>query len=216
MNITDDTWIVTPVRGFGQGKSRLTPILTAHERERLTRELLARTLGAAIAACARADRCIVVSPDPRARDYAAGLGAVALEDPEPRASRSTGDATLNAALSAGAGEAARLGASRVLVLAADLPGISPDALVRFGRAPRPGAARIAADRHGRGTNALLLPAGAEAALRFGQDSLRAHREAFATFGIPVSEWHDPALAFDLDTPEDWAEARSQALLEGSP
>jgi 2-phospho-L-lactate guanylyltransferase len=215
VSIVDDTWIVTPVRGFVQGKSRLAPVLAPGERERLTRELLARTLGAAIAACTRPDRCIVVSPDPRARDYATGLGAVALEDPEPGASQSTGEASLNAALSAGATEAARLGASRVLVLAADLPGISADVLVRFTRASSPGGACIAADRHRRGTNALLLPAGAEAALRFGPDSLRAHREAFATLGIPLGEWHEPALAFDLDTPEDWTRARRQALLQGS-
>lgn len=212
MNPTAVPWVVVPVRGFAQGKSRLAMTLAPEAREQLNRDLLARTLEAATTACGRPDRCVVVSPDAQARAMATAAGAGACDEPAPRAGARGPDASLNAALAAGVRHVARLGATHVLLLAADLPAIDADAIARFAASARPGTACLAPDRHGRGTNALLLPVGAEAALRFGADSLREHRIAFAALGIPLTEWHDPALAFDLDTPEDWALATGRAPL----
>lgn len=204
MNPLHGTWVVVPVRGFAQGKSRLAATLEPAQRARLNRELFARTLAAVTAACGRAERCIVVSPDRDVRHHATALGAAAIDEPAVCAREGGVEAGLNAALATGAQVAARRGALRVLLLAADLPGIGADPIARFAAAADEGAAAIAPDRHRRGTNALLLPAGAEAALRFGANSLAAHRAAFAALGIALREWDDPALAFDLDTPEDWA------------
>jgi 2-phospho-L-lactate guanylyltransferase len=63
---------------------------------------------------------------------------------------------------------------------------------------------IAPDRHGAGTNAILVPAsGCEFA--FGAGSLARHIMMADARGLRVQICKKPALAFDLDTAEDFAQ-----------
>ena len=96
------------------------------------------------------------------------------------------------------------GAARLLILAADLPGVDTAALVRLQRAIPAHAAAVISDKTRTGTNGLLLPANANIRFAFGAGSLERHRAALEALGIDTHIWHDRALAFDLDTAADYA------------
>src|SRR5262249_49759308 len=61
---------------------------------------------------------------------------------------------------------------------------------------------IAPDRHGSGTNALLLRASAAFDFQFGEGSCEKHLAAASGRGWRIEVCRRPELAFDLDTPED--------------
>ena len=60
---------------------------------------------------------------------------------------------------------------------------------------------LVTDRHGRGTNALLIAPPAVITPAFGEDSRAAHRHAAEVAGARFVEVGGP-LALDVDTPAD--------------
>ncbi len=157
-------WSVVPARGLAAGKSRLAGILEPAERLALNTLLLERALAAVEAADGNLAHCIVVSAGADALALAREKGAVPLKDPgEPGG--------LNAAVEAARNLARILGATTLRVLAADLPDVSGAALVALGAAVPASGVAIVADKHGSGTNALMLPAGSTFRFDFGEDSL---------------------------------------------
>ena len=70
--------------------------------------------------------------------------------------------------------------------------------------PVPGM-RIAPDRDGDGTNALLLSPPDLVATGFGAGSSARHRALGEAAGVAVETVIRPGLAFDIDTPQDLAE-----------
>jgi 2-phospho-L-lactate guanylyltransferase len=109
------------------------------------------------------------------------------------------------------------GATALLVLAADLPAVSPEAIgtvVAAAAGVRPGRPLVVlvADRHGRGTNALLLSPPDAIPFAFGPDSRMAHVAAAAEAGADVVEPDSP-LSLDLDLPDDLILAEELGLLD---
>jgi 2-phospho-L-lactate guanylyltransferase len=188
------TIAVIPVRGLDGAKSRLGAVLDAEERRDLAERLARRTIRAAVATPAIAET-LVVTPDDEVRRLAVELGA------RPLLQRSSG---LNQALRQARAEAIEAGADALLVLPTDLPRITSDAisalLDTLADPARPLVA-IAPDRHGRGTNALLLAPPDAIEFCFGGDSRAAHVEAAAAVGAHLVEVDGP-LGIDLDTPDD--------------
>jgi 2-phospho-L-lactate guanylyltransferase len=111
---------------------------------------------------------------------------------------------LNAALAQARSDAVARSATALLVLPSDLPLVSAEALGAFSAiasaAGSPTVA-LAADRHGRGTNALLLVPPEAIDFAFGGDSRSAHAALASAAGARYLEVEGP-LALDLDTPED--------------
>jgi 2-phospho-L-lactate guanylyltransferase len=184
---------LVPVGSLQRAKSRLGGSLDAEERHDLVLELLERTLRATAAAPSLA-ATIVVTPDTEVADVAAALGAAVLRQ------RSRG---LNLGLVEGRARAVDdHRAHGVLVLPADLPSITPDAIEAvLAAAPAAPSVVIVPDRHGRGTNALLLAPPDVIEFQFGGDSRAAHTHAANDRGAHLVELDGP-LALDLDTPED--------------
>jgi 2-phospho-L-lactate guanylyltransferase len=136
----------------------------------------------------------VVTPDDEVRDLALRAGA------RPLRQRSGG---LNDGLRQARAEAVAAGARAILVLPIDIPQISADLLepmVALADTPTPVVA-IVPDRHGRGTNALLLSPPDVIEFCFGGDSKDAHLGAARAVGARV-EVLDGPLTLDIDTPED--------------
>ena len=185
---------VVPVGVVERAKSRLGGMLDAEERHDLVITLLERTL-AATAAVPGIWRTWVVSPDPDVADIAAAAGATVVRQD------SLG---LNQGLEQARDAAVGAGANALLVLPADLPRISPETvsqvLAALDDSRRPLVA-IVPDRHGRGTNALLLAPPDAIGFAFGGDSRAAHRDAADRVCTAVIELGGP-LALDLDTPDD--------------
>jgi len=190
------TAAVVPVRALEGAKSRLGAVLDAEERRELVELLLRRTVEAARAARG-VDLVAVVSQDLDALAIAAAEGAEGVEQ---------GSSGLNPGL-----VEARLAigdrVDRLLVLPADLPGITPgdiEAILRAADVARLDADRVvvlAPDRHGRGTNALLLDPPDVIDFAFGGDSRLAHAGLAKAAGAAYIETAD-VLDLDLDTPDD--------------
>lgn len=185
---------IVPIGMLDGAKSRLGAVLDAEERLDLTLHLARTTIAAALATPGIAET-IVVTPDEAVQRLAEELGA------RPLRQRSGG---LNRGIDAGRSEALAAGASAVLILPIDLPEVSSaaigDVLAALDRPRRP-LVVIVPDRHGRGTNALLLAPPDAIDTCFGGDSRSAHAAAAAAAGAELIELGGP-LALDLDTPDD--------------
>jgi 2-phospho-L-lactate/phosphoenolpyruvate guanylyltransferase len=185
---------VVPVGTLDGAKSRLGGTLDAEERRDLAARLLDRTLAAALATPGVGE-VLVVTPDDEVRQLAMRSGA------RPIRQRSQG---LNAGLRQAREEVVAAGADALLVVPIDLPLISPEALAAV-LAPLDDPARplvvLVPDRHGRGTNALLVAPPDAIEFGFGGDSRRAHAACAADAGARFVELDGP-LSLDLDTPDD--------------
>ena len=196
MNKNKYLYVIVPHRGVNAGKSRLSAMLGDVARARLNRWLLAHTLAVVSAWLADARRCIVVSPCEVTLALARKTGAAVL--PEPAA---TPD--LNAALGHAAAHATALGARRLLVLPCDLPRLDGAALEALHGVPAADSDMvIAPDRHHQGTNALLVDAGVRE-FSFGADSYARHLALGNARGVCTVACVHAALAFDLDTADDF-------------
>jgi 2-phospho-L-lactate guanylyltransferase len=189
---------IVPVRSLSGAKSRLGEPLDPEERGDLIMALLRRTVAAALASRSLAG-IAVVSRDSDLLAQARAMGAASLLQ------ESDG---LNEGL-AETREATCAETTAILVLPADLPGVSAEAIDRLaevaaetGRiAPDRPVVVLVPDRHGTGTNALLLSPPDAIPFRFGEESRAAHAREAAAAGASYVELAGP-LAFDVDTPED--------------
>lgn len=185
---------IIPVGRLEGAKSRLGAVLDAEERHDLARDMARRTIEAAVTTPG-IDDVFVITPDDEVRALALELGA------RPMRQRSAG---LNPALREAREEAMAAGAHAILILPIDLShvGRAPleDLLAVAAAEPGP-AVLLVPDRHGRGTNALLLRPPDVIDVRFGGDSREAHAHAAGEVGVVFLE-HPGPLGLDLDTPED--------------
>jgi 2-phospho-L-lactate/phosphoenolpyruvate guanylyltransferase len=185
---------IIPVGALDGAKSRLGAVLDAEERLELTIGLARRTIAAAVAA-RRIHEVLVITPDDAVRELALELGA------RPILQRDSG---LNHGVIAARDEATAAGAAAILILPIDLPDVTPEAIDAVARQlqdrDRPLVA-IVPDRHGRGTNALLIAPPEAIDVCFGGDSAIAHESAARAVGARLVVLGGP-LALDLDTPED--------------
>ena len=181
-------WAIIPVRVTPDSKSRLAAALDAPARAALVEAMLARVIAAARAARNVAEVCTIGTTFD---------GALALADP---------GGGLNLAASAALSQAAQGGATRVIVIHADLPLVTPRDLELLAAAPA-GDLAVAPDRHGTGTNALSLPLphAAHFAFAFGPDSFARHLAEAQRLGLAIEELRSPGLARDIDDPADLAD-----------
>ena len=200
--------VVVPIHGLERAKSRLGGTLDAEERQALVLGLLDRTVRAA-GGVSGLEAVVVVSPDPNVLRAAGAAGATPL--------RQTDDG-LNEGLRAATRWASAAGAGAILALAGDLPAVSTATLQAFvaatARAASPERPLVALvpDRHGRGTNVLLLSPPDAIPFAFGADSRRAHLDAAEAAGAEAVELAGP-LTLDLDLPEDLILAEELGLLD---
>jgi 2-phospho-L-lactate guanylyltransferase len=196
-----------PVRSLEGAKSRLGESLDAEERADLVVAFLRRTVEQALAA-SKLSGVVVVSEDVDLLRSARTMGAASLHQRQPG---------LNPGL-----DEARTAAGReptaILVLPVDLPEIASSAIdavaeaaeLALRAAPDRPVVVLVPDRHGTGTNALLIAPPNAIEFRFGTDSRAAHAAAAAAAGASYVETSGP-LAFDVDTPEDLLEADRRGL-----
>lgn len=188
------TLAILPVKSFERAKQRLQPGLDPQLRRQLAEAMLRDVLDALGAAAV--DEVVVVSGGGSVREIAHAYGATAVKD------RDEGH---NAAASMGISAASALGAERALLVPGDCPALDPaevdELLARPVRAP---SAAIVPDRHGTGTNALLLTPPGALEPSFGPGSCRRHLAGARAAGIGGEIVEVPSLALDIDTPEDLA------------
>lgn len=184
-------WLIVPVKSLAEGKSRLSDVLGPTQRRLLNRRFLDHVLSVA-AEFPGADSTLVVSRDTEVLAMARARNMAVLEEAE--------DKEQNTALSQARAALGDRDRRDILVVSADLPYLSAEDLRAMCRAP----AAIAPNEAGTGTNALFVTAPHAIPFHFGADSFSRHRGACRRLGLEPVVVERPGLAFDVDTPEDYA------------
>jgi 2-phospho-L-lactate guanylyltransferase len=142
------------------------------------------------------DDVIVVTAEPAAAAAARDAGAHVVHDPE--------ESGQSAAAARGIAAATERGAERVLLVPGDCPALAPKELDELlGPRPAPGPdVVLVPDRHGTGTNALVLTPPGVIAPSFGPDSRARHEAAAEAAGARFRIAEPPSLVLDVDTAED--------------
>src|SRR5947209_14659955 len=141
------TLAILPIKTLDNAKQRLRRELDPSPRRALVEAMFSDVL-VALRRAKRVDQMLVVSRDHNAQRIAGGYGAMVADDED------TGH---NDAAMRGIARAIDLGHERVLLVPGDTPLLDPlelDALIA--RPIEPPYVLIVPDRHGTGTNALLL------------------------------------------------------------
>jgi 2-phospho-L-lactate guanylyltransferase len=184
---------VLPVKRFDAAKQRLAAGIDDERRRALAAAMVADVLEA-IGEARSVERTIVVSSEPVAVGLAAGANAEVVPDPDD-------GGHVGAAL-AGIARAEAEGAGCVVLLAGDCPVLDPRELDRLLTGVPERYVAIVPDRHGPGTNALVLCPPNAIVPAFGEGSCARHVAAAREAGIPFGVEELASLGLDLDTPAD--------------
>jgi 2-phospho-L-lactate guanylyltransferase len=196
---------VLPVKRFGAAKSRLAESAIARSRPEVAAAMVSDVL-AALTRSQELERVIVVSGEPQAREAAAGAGVDWIDDPDDRGHSEAALLGVAAALAAGAACAA--------LLPGDCPLVDPGELDRELAATAPGSVAVIPDRHGSGTNGLILSPPDAIVPAFGPGSRERHLALARDAGREARVAAVTSLGLDLDTADDLAALR--AALEREP
>lgn len=178
-----DTAVVVPIKSFTLAKGRLADTLSGPERAELARSMAATVVGAA------ATIPVFVATDDN------DVAAWAVEQGRPLLTVSvTG---LNAVAAQVVEMLAAKGYRYAMICHADLPlARDLDAVAGF-----PGVT-IVPDRHGDGTNVMVVPTASDFRFHYGPGSAHRHRHESARLGLPLRWLRLPHLAWDIDVPDD--------------
>jgi 2-phospho-L-lactate guanylyltransferase len=198
--------VIIPVKRFGVAKQRLLEALDRPGRAALVKAMLADVL-AATASAELTERVIVVTGERRAE-------RIALRRPRPtpplEVFRDPQDVGHSEAATLGIVRAKALGAGCVALLPGDCPLLDPAELDAALERMRSGRVAIVPDRHGTGTNALLLSPPDAIGPAFGPESCARHADRARRAGHEVAIEPLDSLSLDVDTPDDLA-ALAEAL-----
>jgi 2-phospho-L-lactate guanylyltransferase len=197
------TLAILPVKTFDAAKQRLTPALVPGTRQALAQAMFADVL-AALRRVEGLAAVAVVTADPVAEANARGEGVLVLPD--------RAQAGQSAAASIGIEHALAGGFERVLLVPGDTPLLDPAEVASLLEAPR--AVSIVPDRHGTGTNALVLRPPDAIAPSFGPGSLERHVAAAEAAGASFAVEEVSTLVLDVDTSDDLAALASALAVTG--
>lgn len=182
-----------PVKPLIRGKSRLRDQLDLARRIELTHDSLRRVVHALRSVSGIGD-IVIISRDADVAKWAAHWRVEHMRE------RRRG---LNAALREARAHYAR--ASAILVLPSDLAALSVTDVQGMLAAARQAGDRcvvIAPDRHGRGTNALLLKPPEVIDFAFGPNSALRHAQRAIAQEIQPIWFRSDSICLDLDSPDD--------------
>jgi len=217
------TAAILPVKRFTDAKRRLGASVADPLRAELARAMVGDVL-VALSRTAAIERTIVVTREHAVATAASYLGASVVAD--------TAEQGQSAAVALGVELALNDGFERVLCIPGDCPALAPDELdallagadeamaggshvsVRSGSAAGSAARAcsqvvIVPDRHGAGTNGLLLTPPDAIAPSFGPASCERHRALAHDAGASCRVERVPSLLLDIDTGDDLAVLRER-------
>ena len=189
------TLAVLPIKSFGAAKSRLSDRLASGSRQAVAQAMFCDTLSS-LRHVRGLHSIAVVTADRVAEAAAVGHGVMLLRDDQ--------EAGHNAAADIGIRYAVAAGFERVLLVPGDTPLLDPiEVAGLLERCEQAGIGVVVMpDRHGSGTNGLLIAPPDAFQPTFGPDSLRRHVEQAERAGLRHSVEPLSSLALDVDTPDD--------------
>jgi 2-phospho-L-lactate/phosphoenolpyruvate guanylyltransferase len=191
---TGRTIAILPVKSFGAAKQRLADMLGSGARKALAQAMFSDVL-ATLRRVPQLDAIVVVTGDRSAESAAAGKRVTVLHD--------SAQAGQSEAALIGIHHALAAGYERVLLVPSDTPLLQPREVTAL--IGGTGELVIVADRHGTGTNALVLSPPDAIEPAFGPDSFARHMAAAEAAELPYRAEVVAGLALDVDTPGDLAE-----------
>ncbi len=189
------TAAILPVKSFARAKQRLGATVADPMRQELAAAMVSDVI-AALARTSAIERTVVVTREAAIAEAALAAGALIVED--------AGEEGQSAAARLGIERAVRDGFERVLCVPGDCPAADPDELGALldGQTPGGPGVVIVPDRHGTGTNGLLLCPPGAIEPSFGPDSCSRHLGLADAAGIAVRIEQVPSLLLDIDTGAD--------------
>jgi 2-phospho-L-lactate guanylyltransferase len=190
------TAAILPVKRFARAKQRLGASVEDPLRRELAEAMVADVLHA-LAHTASIERTIIVTGERSVAAASRERGALVIEDDDERGQP--------AAATLGVRRALAEGIERVLCVPGDCPTLDPDELDALLHLDASGGGRevvIVPDRHGAGTNGLLLAPPDAIAPSFGPGSCERHRALADAAGVACRIERVPSLLLDIDTGED--------------
>lgn len=198
-----------PVKGFGNAKQRLGPLLSCAGRELLAEAMFRDVLKQVKNVRGLAGTYVVTGDDRVAKIAAVGGAEVIRENGENGETPAVDFARVRLKSA---------GCEGVLILPGDMPLVRAADIERIlAEAPERAAAPFAVlvPSHDRlGTNALLLAPPDIIELRFGHDSFNFHLSQLKEHGLPPRFIVNENLALDIDEPADLQRFLSYELAEG--
>lgn len=202
------TAAILPVKRFSRAKQRLGESISDPLRLELAAAMV-RDVIASLTSTPRIEMTIVVTREPSIAEAVRDAGAILIEDAT--------EESQSAAVSLGARCAAEAGMQRILSVPGDCPALDPaelDALLAG--SPDHGRDRevvVIPDRHGTGTNGLLVCPPDAIAPSFGPGSCRRHLSLAQEAGLPCRIVRISSLLLDIDTGADLAVLRARLSRE---
>ncbi len=181
--------ILIPVNRLDQAKGRLAALLSTDERETLALITLETVLHAAGVAS------IVLTADKRVAAAVAGKARILAESGEVAGLTPQLGLAMSALIADGTAR------ERLLILHADLPLATNEAIESLDATATENSATLVQSRDG-GTNAMLLQPPGRFALAYGLGSFAKHERAAREAGMAVHANTNRELSLDLDTPDD--------------
>jgi 2-phospho-L-lactate/phosphoenolpyruvate guanylyltransferase len=195
------TAAILPVKRFARAKTRLGASVADPLRGDLARAMVGDVL-VALSQTRRVERTIVVTSEDSVAAAASYLGALVVPD--------TAEDGQSAAALLGVQAALAEGFERVLCVPGDCPALDPeeiDSLLDGAGSDGGGGVTIVPDRHGTGTNGLLLTPPGAIAPSFGADSRERHAALAGEAGVACRIERPASLLLDIDTGADLAALR---------
>jgi len=195
---------ILPVKRFSRAKTRLADAVGPPARAALMRAMLTDVLRA-VSETSAIERTIVVTGESRAQKVALSVAQrvsmpiEVMQDPD--------DPGHSQAATLGIIRALALGAECAALLPGDCPLLDAGELDAALARTRPGTVAVIPDRHGTGTNGLLMAPADAIGPAFGEGSRERHLDRAARAGYATRVEELSSLALDLDTPDDLAALR---------
>ena len=188
---------VLPVKRFADAKQSLSTGLAPGTRRALAEAMLTDVL-VALRRTEGIDEVVVVTAEPVAEALALGYGARVVAD-----TREAGQSP-----AAQLGLDAVEGADVVLLVPGDCPALDPAQLTALLQSVEPAPSVVLVpDRHGTGTNGLMLHPPTAIEPSFGPGSRERHTALAEEAGASLRVEEMPSLVLDVDTPDDLAALR---------
>lgn len=202
--------VILPIKRFARAKTRLVGEIGPPGRALVLRAMLADVL-VSLEAAGAVERVILVTGEGRAEKIAmeqAKRGRTPIE-----VLREPTDRGHSEAATLGIVRAKALGATCAALLPGDCPLVAAGELDGAIGAMEEGRVAVIPDRHGTGTNGLLLSPCDAIGPAFGEGSCERHLDRASRAGWTAALAELPSLALDLDTPDDLAAMRSLLVSE---
>jgi 2-phospho-L-lactate/phosphoenolpyruvate guanylyltransferase len=197
------TAAILPVKRFCDAKQRLKASVADPLHMDLTRAMVGDVL-TALRECRSIERTIVVTSETSVAAAARYQGAIVVPD--------TAEEGQSAAVALGIERARAAGLERVLCIPGDCPALDPAQLEQLLSTPdlaSAGEVVIVPDRHGTGTNGLLLTPPDAISPSFGPGSCERHQGLARAAGATCRLEQPASLLLDIDTGEDLAALRER-------